>query len=44
MALAFAPAAFRLDQLRINNPAVVSKSYPKFWEDLKAAGFMVKSE
>ena len=45
MALAFAPAAFRLDQLRINNPAVVSKSYPKFWEDLERAGFaLVKSE
>ena len=44
MALAFAPAAFRLDSLRINNPQVVSKSYPSFWEDLKAVGFEVKSE
>jgi 3-phosphoshikimate 1-carboxyvinyltransferase len=43
MALAFAPAAFRLEQLRINNPQVVSKSYPKYWEDLKAAGFGVES-
>ena len=39
MALAFAPAAFRMDGLRINNPQVVSKSYPHFWEDVKAAGF-----
>ena len=39
MALAFAPAAFRLDHLRINNPQVVSKSYPSFWEDLIMAGF-----
>lgn len=39
MALAFAPAAFRLDQLCINNPQVVSKSYPSFWKDLIKAGF-----
>jgi 3-phosphoshikimate 1-carboxyvinyltransferase len=44
MALAFAPAIFRLEHLRINNPQVVTKSYPKFWEDLKAASFEVKSE
>ncbi len=42
MALAFAPAAFCFDELRINNPEVVSKSYPHFWEDLRAAGFEVK--
>ena len=41
MALAFAPAALRLDSLRINNPQVVSKSYPKFWEDLRQAGFLL---
>ena len=45
MALAFAPAAFRLDQLRINAPQVVSKSYPKYWEDLTKAGFaLMKNE
>ena len=44
MALAFAPAAPRFEGLRINNPQVVTKSYPKFWEDIKAAGFEVKSE
>ena len=38
MALAFAPFAL----LMINNPQVVSKSYPKFWEDLKAAGFEIE--
>lgn len=43
MALAFAPAAFRFDGLRINNPQVVTKSYPQFWNDLKAAGFEVHS-
>lgn len=44
MALAFAPAALRFNELRINNPQVVTKSYPLFWEDIKAAGFEVKSE
>jgi 3-phosphoshikimate 1-carboxyvinyltransferase len=39
MALAFAPAVFRLDHLCINNPQVVSKSYPNYWEDLIKAGF-----
>jgi len=43
MALAFAPAALRLNHLCINNPQVVSKSYPKYWEHLKAAGYEVKS-
>lgn len=43
MALAFAPAALRLNHLRINNPQVVSKSYPKYWEHLKAAGYEVES-
>ena len=41
MALSFAPAAFRFPGLRINNPQVVTKSYPHFWEDLKRAGFQV---
>ena len=44
MALAFAPAALRTSGLRINNPHVVTKSYPHFWEDLNAAGFGVKCE
>ena len=44
MALAFAPAAFCMDHLLINNPQVVTKSYPHFWEDLQAVGFEVKSE
>ena len=44
MALAFAPASMRFEGLRINHPQVVTKSYPHFWEDIKAAGFEVKSE
>ena len=38
MALAFAPAAAKIPGLRINNPGVVSKSYPSFWDDLKKVG------
>ena len=41
MAMAFAPIAFKLPYLEINNPEVVSKSYPHFWEDLKKAGFEI---
>jgi 3-phosphoshikimate 1-carboxyvinyltransferase len=42
MALAFAPAAIMFPGLRINNPGVVSKSYPTFWDDLRAAGFRIE--
>lgn len=44
MAMAFAPIAFKLPFLEINDPEVVSKSYPHFWEDLKKAGFEIKNE
>ena len=39
MAMAFAPAAILFPGLIINNPEVVSKSYPRFWEDLRKAGY-----
>ena len=42
MALAFAPAAMLGCSIGIDNPGVVSKSYPGFWEDLKSAGFRIK--
>ena len=41
MAMAFAPAVFVLGSLDINDPHVVSKSYPKFWEHLEAAGIEI---
>ncbi len=41
MALSFAPAACRLDQIKINNPQVVTKSYPKYWDDLTEAHFSI---
>lgn len=40
MALAFAPMA-QIQPISINNPQVVSKSYPRFWEDLKLAKFNI---
>ena len=39
MALAFAPVALKCPGLQINNPEVVSKSYPDYWKDLQTAGF-----
>ncbi len=42
MAMAFAPAAMALGNIKINNPEVVTKSYPNFWNDMKAAGFCIK--
>lgn len=42
MALAFAPAACRFPGLRINNPGVVSKSYPHYWDDLRKAEFNIE--
>lgn len=34
MAMAFAPAALCHERLAIENPEVVTKSYPRYWEDL----------
>lgn len=42
MALAFAPAALRIQGLKINNPQVVSKSYPRYWEDMAQSGFDIE--
>lgn len=42
MAMAFAPAALFFPGLRINNAQVVSKSYPQFWNHLRAIGFTVE--
>ena len=38
MAMAFAPLAIKVP-LVIESVAVVSKSYPNFWADLKSIGF-----
>lgn len=44
MAMAFAPASLFIPGLRIDQPQVVSKSYPNFWADLKKAGFGIIEE
>ena len=44
MAMAFAPACLVMDNICINNPHVVSKSYPRYWDDLRAAGFTIEEE
>ena len=38
MAMAFAPLSTLMD-VEIENPAVVRKSYPKFWDDMRLLGF-----
>ena len=42
MAMAFAPAAHLFPGLRIDNPSVVTKSYPRYWDDLRLAGYLVE--
>lgn len=39
MAMAFAPVSLYLPGLVVRDVEVVAKSYPSFWEDLRAAGF-----
>lgn len=43
MAMAFAPLAL-LEPVQIQEPSVVRKSYPRFWENLEKVGFEVKYE
>jgi 3-phosphoshikimate 1-carboxyvinyltransferase len=40
MAMTFAPLAI-LNDIRIENPEVVTKSYPGFWNDLVSVGFEI---
>lgn len=41
MAMAFAPIALLREKIIIENPDVVVKSYPSFWEDMKNSGFNI---
>ena len=43
MALAFAPAALKVNNLVINDAMVITKSYPNFWNDLVLVGFELKA-
>ena len=44
MAMAFAPVCLCAGQVQINNPQVVSKSYPSYWKDLRKVGLYVRVE
>lgn len=44
MALAFAPMSLSRNYMRVNNPHVVTKSYPHYWENLVDAGFEITEE
>jgi 3-phosphoshikimate 1-carboxyvinyltransferase len=44
MAMALAPASIIYKSVLVNNPKVVSKSYPNFWNDLRRVGFNVEEE
>ena len=42
MAMSFATLALLRDDICIEEPEVVKKSYPGFWKDLEMAGFLLK--
>ena len=45
MAMSLAPVCLRTGgEIQINNPEVVSKSYPSFWDDLGKVGFYICQE
>lgn len=44
MAMAFAPCAYAFPGLQIADPAVVDKSYPHYWNDLKRVGAKLVAE
>jgi len=41
MAMSLAPGAIVLGDIMVDDPRVVAKSYPNFWEDLEFAGFKI---
>ena len=43
MAMSFMPAAIPLGSITIEDPHVVLKSYPNFWEDIQNAGFSIET-
>jgi 3-phosphoshikimate 1-carboxyvinyltransferase len=42
MALAFAPMALATEYIEINNPEVIEKSYPEYWDHLRQLGFRIE--
>jgi len=43
MAMSFAPIAIKSGSLEIEDPSVVVKSYPSFWQDLQEVGFLMEA-
>lgn len=43
MAMAFAPLSIPFGAFGINDPMVVTKSYPGFWKDMEKAGFVIST-
>jgi 3-phosphoshikimate 1-carboxyvinyltransferase len=44
MAMAFAPLALKLNAITIEEPSVVTKSYPMFWKDIEKLGFVITTK
>ena len=42
MAMALAPAALFIPGIVVRDTEVVDKSYPGYWDDLRAAGFTLE--
>ncbi len=42
MAMCLAPLSMLFESIQIEDPDVVSKSYPDFWRDLKSVGFLIE--
>ncbi|HUH75489.1 MAG TPA: hypothetical protein VLZ75_13925 [Chitinophagales bacterium] len=44
MAMSFAPLSLITKKISIEEPHVVTKSYPQYWEDLKSLGFVISEK
>ena len=42
MVMAFSSLAMKLDSITVDQPETVTKSYPGFWNDLRAVGFKIE--
>jgi len=42
LAMAFAALAARIDRVAIADPGCVAKTYPRYWDDLQAAGLDIE--
>ncbi len=44
MAMSLAPGAIAFGSILMNDPKVVCKSYPEFWDDLQRSGFTIEQK